>query len=68
MRIKRSPSLRAVSDMSRARAFYEHTGIETNAAGRSDPYCIDYDVGAGTLAIESNPDWPVSPDGMSSHI
>jgi catechol 2,3-dioxygenase-like lactoylglutathione lyase family enzyme len=45
----------AVSDMSRARAFYEGVlGLKPNAP-----------VGAGTFAIESNPDWPVSSDGMS---
>jgi catechol 2,3-dioxygenase-like lactoylglutathione lyase family enzyme len=57
---------RAVSDMSRARAFYEGVlGLKANAPVGPDPYCIKYDVGAGTFAIESNPDWPVSPDGMS---
>jgi len=56
----------AVSDMSRARAFYERIlGLKPNAPVGPDPYCIEYDVGAGTFAIERNPDWPVSPDGMS---
>src|SRR6266498_3353154 len=56
----------AVSDMSRARAFYEGIlGLRPNAPVGPDPYCIEYDVGAGTVAIERNPDWPVSPDGMS---
>lgn len=56
----------AVSDMSRARHFYEGIlGLKPNAPIGPDPYCIEYDVGAGTFAIESNPDWPVSPDGMS---
>jgi catechol 2,3-dioxygenase-like lactoylglutathione lyase family enzyme len=56
----------AVSDMSRARAFYEGVlGLQPNALVRPDPYCIEYDVGAGTFAIETNSDWPVSPDGMS---
>jgi len=56
----------AVSDMSRARAFYEGIlGLKPNAPVGPDPYCIEYDVGAGTFAIESNLDWPVSPDGMS---
>jgi catechol 2,3-dioxygenase-like lactoylglutathione lyase family enzyme len=56
----------AVSDMSRARAFYEGIlGLKPNAPVAPDPYCIEYDVGAGTFAIESNSDWPVSPDGMS---
>ena len=56
----------AVSDMSRARAFYERVlGLKPNAPVGPDPYCIEYDVGAGTFAIERNPDWPVSPDGMS---
>jgi len=54
----------AVSDMSRARAFYEGVmGLKPNAPVGPDPYCIEYDIGAGTFAIESNPDWPVSSDG-----
>ena len=56
----------AVSDISRARAFYEGIlGLKPNAPVGPDPYCIEYDICAGTFAIESNPDWPVSPDGMS---
>ena len=52
--------------MSRARAFHECIlGLKPNAPVGPDPYCIEYDVGAGTFAIERNPDWPVSPDGMS---
>jgi hypothetical protein len=58
----------AISDMSRARAFYEGSlELKPNAPVGSDPYCIEYDVGAGTIAIERNPEWPVSPDGVSSH-
>src|SRR5947199_9645776 len=56
----------AVGDMGRARAFYESIlGLKPNAPVGQDPYCIEYDVGAGTFAIERNTDWPVSPDGMS---
>jgi catechol 2,3-dioxygenase-like lactoylglutathione lyase family enzyme len=56
----------AVSDMNHARDFYEGIlGLKPNAPVGPDPYCIEYDVGAGTFAIERNPDWPVSPDGMS---
>jgi catechol 2,3-dioxygenase-like lactoylglutathione lyase family enzyme len=56
----------AVSDMSHARDFYEGVlELKLNAPVGPDPYCIEYDVGAGTFAIECNPDWPVSPDGMS---
>src|SRR5713101_5222503 len=56
----------AVSDMSRARAFYESVLVlKPNAPVGPNPYCIEYDAGSGTIAIESNPDWPVSPDGMS---
>jgi len=52
--------------MSRARAFYEGMpGLKPNAAVGPDSYCIEFDVGAGTSTIETNPDWPVSPDGMS---
>src|SRR6266536_232570 len=56
----------AVSDMSRARALYEGIlGLRPNAPVGPDPYCIEYDVGAGTFAIERNPDWPVSADVMA---
>ena len=56
----------AVSDMSRARAFYEGVlGLKPNASVGPNPYCIEYDVGAGTIGIERSQDWPVSPDGMS---
>jgi catechol 2,3-dioxygenase-like lactoylglutathione lyase family enzyme len=56
----------AASDMNRARASYEGVlGLKPNAPVDPDPYCIEYDVGVGTFAIERNPDWPVSPDGMS---
>ena len=52
--------------MNRARAFYEGIlGLTPNAPVGPEFYCIEYDVGAGTFAIESNPDWPVSRDGMS---
>ena len=56
----------AASDMNRARASYEGVlGLKPNAPVDPDPYCIEYDVSVGTFAIERNPDWPVSPDGMS---
>ena len=56
----------AVSDMSRARAFYEGIlGLKPYGQVGPDPYSNDYDVGAGMFAIERNPDWPLSPDGMS---
>jgi catechol 2,3-dioxygenase-like lactoylglutathione lyase family enzyme len=59
----------AVSDMSRARAFYEGIlGLKPNAPVGPDPYCIEYDVGAGTFAIERNPDWPVFLTGCQSHL
>jgi Glyoxalase/Bleomycin resistance protein/Dioxygenase superfamily. len=55
-----------VSDMSRARAFYEGVlGLKPNAPVGPDTHYIEYDIGVGTFAIERNPDWPVSPDGMS---
>jgi catechol 2,3-dioxygenase-like lactoylglutathione lyase family enzyme len=58
----------AVSNMSRARAFYEGIlGLKPNAPVGSDAYCIEYDVGAGTFAIESNPDWPFLPTACQSH-
>jgi catechol 2,3-dioxygenase-like lactoylglutathione lyase family enzyme len=51
---------------SRARAFYEGVlGLKPNTPVGPEPYGIEYDVGTGTFAIETNPDWPVSPDGMS---
>jgi catechol 2,3-dioxygenase-like lactoylglutathione lyase family enzyme len=56
----------AVSEMGRARAFYEGIlGLKPNPPIDPDPYSTAYDVGAGTFAIERNPDWPVSTDGMS---
>jgi predicted enzyme related to lactoylglutathione lyase len=56
----------AVSDMSRARAFYEGVmGLKPNAPVGPNPYCIEYDVRGGTIGIERSQDWPVSPDGMS---
>ena|SRR6266498_291139 len=42
-----------------------HSGIETKRARRSGSLLRRVRLGAGTFAIESNPDWPVSPDGMS---
>jgi catechol 2,3-dioxygenase-like lactoylglutathione lyase family enzyme len=49
----------------RKRNWHSRGNWQPKAPVGPDPYCIEYDVGAGTFAIEGNPDWPVSPDGMS---
>jgi catechol 2,3-dioxygenase-like lactoylglutathione lyase family enzyme len=40
----------AVSDMNRARAFYEGIlGLKPIASVGPDPYCIEYDLGPGNI-------------------
>src|SRR5437867_11641952 len=59
----------AVSDMSRARAFYERVlGLKPNAPVGPDPYCIEYDVGAGTFAIERTRIGPFLPTACQIHL
>jgi catechol 2,3-dioxygenase-like lactoylglutathione lyase family enzyme len=63
----------AVSDMSRARAFYEGVlALKPNAPVGPNPYCIEYDIGAGTFAIETNPTGPLlltaCPSALKSKI
>jgi predicted enzyme related to lactoylglutathione lyase len=56
-----------VTDMARARAFYEGAlGLTPNAPVKSEkvPW-IEYDIGSGTLGIGSSPNWKPSPDGPS---
>jgi len=56
----------AVSDMSRARAFYEGIlGLKPNAPVGRIPIASNTTSAPETFAIESNPHWPVSADGMS---
>lgn len=56
-----------VTDMSRAREFYEGTlGLKPNAPVFSeDTKWIEYNIGPGTLGIGSSPQWKPSPDGPS---
>jgi hypothetical protein len=59
----------AVSDMSRARAFYEGLRkLKPNAPVGPDPYCIEYDIGAGTFAIERTPIGPFLPTACQLHL
>jgi predicted enzyme related to lactoylglutathione lyase len=56
-----------VTDMPRARAFYEGVlGLKPNAPVKSEkvPW-IEYDIGPGTLGIGSSPNWLPSKDGPS---
>lgn len=55
-----------VTDLKRARRFYEETlGLEpTRFFGDDDSAWIEYDIGPGTLAITNMaPDWKPSPGG-----
>jgi predicted enzyme related to lactoylglutathione lyase len=56
-----------VTDMARARKFYEGVlGLKPNAPLKSpDAHWIEYDIGPGTLGIGSSPRWLPSPDGPS---
>ena len=58
-----------VTDLARARKFYEGVlGLKPNAAVKPDDKFIEYDIGPGTLAIGSSPQWPPSKDGASSAL
>jgi predicted enzyme related to lactoylglutathione lyase len=59
-----------VTDMARARKFYEGVlGLKPNAAVTSgDPHWIEYDIGPGTLGIGSSPRWLPSQDGASAAL
>jgi predicted enzyme related to lactoylglutathione lyase len=57
-----------VTDVARARAFYEGVlGLTlTMDTGESEKgHWLEYNIGAGTLAIGSAPGWKPSPDGCS---
>jgi len=56
-----------VTDMARARKFYEEVlGLTPNAPVKSDkPQWIEYDIGPGTLGVGSSPRWLPSQDGPS---
>lgn len=56
-----------VTDMARARAFYEGVlNLQPNAPVKSENVkWVEYDIGAGTLGIGSSPNWPPSQDGAS---
>jgi len=58
----------AVSDIKKARAFYEGVlGLKPNSefdGSNNAPY-LEYDIGPATLAIGSAPEWPPSQDGAS---
>jgi catechol 2,3-dioxygenase-like lactoylglutathione lyase family enzyme len=46
----------AVSDVSRARTFYEGLlGLKPNAPVGPNPYCIEYDVGARNVRDRNQP-------------
>jgi predicted enzyme related to lactoylglutathione lyase len=56
----------AVTDVARARKFYEGTlGLKQTSIWEGEQMCwIEYDIGPGTLAIGSGaPGWKSSPDG-----
>lgn len=58
----------AVTDMSRARAFYEgvlglKVTMETNMGGQG--HWIEYDIGSGTLGIGQTPGWKPSREGCT---
>ncbi len=55
-----------VTDLARARNFYEGVlGLTPNAAVKPNDRFIEYDIGPGTLAIGSSPNWPPSREGAS---
>jgi predicted enzyme related to lactoylglutathione lyase len=62
----------AVSDMQRARAFYEGVlKLSPNAEydGSGNPNWVEYDIGAGTLGIGCAPGmWEPSPKGASAAL
>ncbi len=59
-------SVYAVTDMLRARAFYEGMlGLTPSPEydGSKNQNWVEYNIGAGTLSIGSSPDWKPSEDG-----
>ena len=58
-----------VTDMARARKFYEGVlGLKPNAPVKENVPWIEYDIGPGTLGIGSSPNWPPSNDGPSAAL
>ena len=58
----------AVTDMKKARAFYEGVlGLIPSPEydGTKSANWIEYNIGTGTFAIGSSPDWKTSQDGAS---
>ena len=58
----------AVTDMAKARAFYEGSlGLKTNSEfnGEKSQSWIEYAIGSATLAIGSSPDWKPSESGAA---
>ncbi len=62
----------AVSDMKKARAFYEGVlGLKPNSEydGSGNPNWVEYNIGAGTLGIGCAPDmWEPSTKGASAAL
>jgi predicted enzyme related to lactoylglutathione lyase len=62
----------AVSDMKKARAFYEGVlGLKPNSEydGSGNPNWVEYNIGAGTLGIGCAPGmWDPSPKGASAAL
>lgn len=61
----------AVSDIKKARAFYE--GVLGLTSGSDFPpteesQFVEYEIGNGTLAIGCSPDWKPSSDGASAAL
>ncbi len=59
-----------VTDMARARQFYEGVlNLTPNEPPSADgPPWIEYDIGPGTLGIGSSPNWLPSQDGASAAL
>jgi predicted enzyme related to lactoylglutathione lyase len=59
-----------VTDMARARKFYEGVlNLTPNAPLKSEKsQWVEYDIGPGTLGIGSSPQWLPSPDGASAAL
>ena len=60
----------AVTDMTRARAFYEGTlGLTAGMVTETpDGKWVEYEIGAHTLAIGSAPGWKPSSDGCTAGL
>jgi catechol 2,3-dioxygenase-like lactoylglutathione lyase family enzyme len=57
------------TDIARSRKFYEELlGLKPNAPVQPDAKWVEYNIGPGTLAIGSSPNWPPSNDGPSAAL